>query len=206
LANTFAPQGFQAIARLNGAAPTFGMSPARISKSNATAIYFGDPVTQLNTGYITQSTAGTTQIHGIFAGCQYLSTAFGKTVWSRYWPGTTDAAADVAAYIIDDPLTVFAVQSGNGGPCVLANIGTNINFALGTGNTSNGISGAYADFSTLATTSTLPFRIVNIGGNSGYATGFGPPAIVGNGSDGTTAYNTIYVTFNNQDYKSLTGI
>lgn len=205
MANTFAPQGFQQIGLLNGTAPTFAQSPARISKSNATPIYFGDPVTQLNTGYITQSTAGTTQIQGIFVGCSYLSTALGRTVYSRYWPGTTDAAADVAAFVIDDPQAVFAVQSGNGGPVTLASVGTNINFALGTGS-ATGISGAYADFATLATTSTLPFRIVNIAGNSGYVTGFGPPAIVGNGSDGTTAYNTIYVVFNNQSYKSLTGI
>lgn len=207
MANTFAPFGFREIGLINNSAPTGGQSQRRISKSNATAIYRGDPVVQLNTGYITQATAGTTQISGIFVGCEYYSIAQQKTVRLPYWPGnTTDAAGDIAAFVIDSPDAVFQVQSGNGGPVTLAGIGTNINFALGTGNTSTGFSGAYADFSTLATTSTLPFRIINIAGNSGYVTGDGPPAIIGNGSDGTTAYNLIYVTFNNQDYKSLTGI
>jgi len=206
MANTFAPYGFRATALLGYGSPNYAVSQRRILKTNSTAIYKGDPVVQLSSGYIAQATAGTTQIAGIFDGCEYLSVSQGRTVRSPYWPGS-DAAADVACFIIDDPTAVFAVQSGNGGPIVLADVGQNINFAIGTGNTANGISGAYADFATLSpSTTTLPFRVLNFAGNSGYVTGDGPPQIAGNGSDGSTAYNTVYVTFNNQDYKVLTGI
>ena len=205
MANVFAPYGFRYISQVNASAPNYASTQRRVLNSNGTAIYWGDPVVQLNTGYIAQASAGTTQIAGIFIGCEYLSVSQGRTVRSKYWPGS-DAAADVAAFIIDGPDAVFAAQSGNGGPVPLSAIGKNINFALGTGTAANGISGAYADYGTLGTTSTLPFRVINIAGNSGYVVGDGPPGIVGNGADGTTAYNTVYVTFNWQDYKSTTGI
>jgi hypothetical protein len=205
MANVNAPYGFRFISLINASAPNYAPTQRRILKTNATPIYKGDPVVQLSSGYIAQATAGTTQIAGIFDGCEYLSISQGRTVRSQYWPGS-DAAGDVAAFVIDTPDAVFQVQSGNGGPVVLGNIGNNINFGLGTGNTYTGFSGAYVDFATINTTTTLPFRILNIAGNSGYVVGDGPPAIVGNGSDGTTAYNTVYVTFNNQDYKVLTGI
>jgi hypothetical protein len=205
LANLNTPYGFRVISLLGMSTPNYAVSQRRIASANATAIFKGDPVVQLNTGYITRATAGAVQIAGIFDGCEYLSISQGRTVRSPYWPGS-DAAADVACFIIDEPSAVFQVQSGNGGPIVLADVGQNINFALGTGNTYNGFSGAYVDFATIGTTTTLPFRIINFAGNSGFVTGDGPPQIVGNGADGTTAYNTTYVTFNWQDYKSTTGI
>jgi hypothetical protein len=205
MSNTNNPYGFRLISYLDGQSPNYAPTQRRVLKTNSTPIFKGDPCVQLNTGYIAQATAGTTQIAGIFDGCEYLSISQGRTVRSPYWPGT-DAALDVAAFIIDSPTAVFQVQSGNGGPVVLADVGENINFGLGTGNTFTGQSGAYADFATLSpSTTTLPFRVINFAGNSGYVTGDGPPAIVGNGSDGTTQYNTIYVTFNNQDYRVLTG-
>jgi flagellar hook-associated protein 1 FlgK len=75
-------------------------------------------------------------------------------------------------------------------------VGNNINFALGTGSTATGNSGATLDVSTVLTTSTLPFKVVSLI--------YDPPGA--NGADTTTAYNWAYVTFNWQDYKSTTGI
>jgi hypothetical protein len=206
MANTNNPYGFRQVGTVDGFTPNYAPSQRRILKTNTTAIFKGDCVVQLATGYITVATPGTTQISGIFDGCEYLSISQGRTVRSPFWPGS-DALLDVAAFVIDSPNSVFQVQSGNGGPVTLASVGSNINFNAGTGgNTFTGFSGQFADFATIGVTATLPFRIINFAGNSGYVTGDGPPAIVGNGSDGTTAFNTIYVTFNNQDYKSLTGI
>jgi len=206
MANTFAPYGFRFIGINGAAAPNYAPTQRRIAQGNTTQIFRGDPVVQLNTGYITQATAGATQIAGIFDYCEYFSVSQQRTVRSNYWPANGDAAADVAAFVIDAPGATFQVVSGNGGPVVLADVGQNVNFALGAGNTTTGISGAYADFATINTTNTLPFRIYNFAGNTGYVVGDGAPQIIGNGSDGTTPYNTVYVTFNNQDYKVLTGI
>jgi hypothetical protein len=201
MANTFAPFGFRKIGLANGAAPTFGLTKRRIASSNSTAIYFGDPVMPVvssATGYITQGAAGTTMLAGVFAGCKYLSVAQKRTVWSNYWPGS-DANGDVEAYIVDDPQAKFVVQAGplgntsaNIGGTVTAfgthKTGQYLNFAIGTGNTSTGISGAYADVSTLATTATLPFLVED------YVTD--PPG--SNGADPTSANMWLIVGFNNE--------
>lgn len=194
MANTFAPFGFAEAYRL-GAAPNYQMQNRYIASGNGSPIYFGDPVVSLNTGYIAQATAGTTQIAGIFLGCEYISTAQKKQVFSPYWPGS-DAVSDPVAKIVSDPEMVFLAQ-GNG-IITLAKVGGNMQFALGTGNATTGISGAYLDVSGTSdiTVSTLPFKVV------GLVTA--PPGA--NGTDITTAYNYAYVTFNWQDFKSTTGI
>jgi hypothetical protein len=195
MANTLAPFGFKHIGYLEGHAPNFAPQPRQIAYNNATKIYRGDPVVSLSTGYIAQATAGTTQIAGIFDSCTYYSVAQGKQVWSNYWPGGDVANnAVITAYIISTPSALFLAQS-NGTPIGQADIGSNVNFAIGTGSTvGGGFSGATIDQSTLATTNTLPFRIYSL-----YAG-------VGNGSDNTSNYNWAVVAFNNQDFKSLTGV
>lgn len=182
MANTNAPFGFRQYRGL-GSAPTYEQSVRAVSSSDTTAIYFGDPVSNLATGYITRATAGTAQICGIFAGCKYVSTSQKRTVWSNYWPGA-DANGNVEAYIIDDPNAQFLVQAG-GTAIGLADIGLYIQFNLGTGNANTGISGAYVE--SPAVTATLPFRIIGLDVD--------PPG--SNGSDITSAYNYVIVGFNN---------
>lgn len=197
MANTFAPFGFAEFAG-TGSAKTYEQ-PARTIALTASAIYSGDPVTTQADGTVAQSVAGTTQIAGIFVGCKYLSAALNRTVWSPFWPGSGAAAANTVpeAYVINDPNAQFKVQSGNAGsPVTTANIGQNINFAIGTGNGTTGVSGAYANQATIANTATLPFRITGLLTN--------PPG--GPGTDSSSNGNWIVVAFNNVDTKSLTGI
>ena len=125
-------------------------------------------------------------------GCKYLSTALGYTRWSAYYPGS-DAAADVEAYICDDPQATFMVQS-SGTAIGLADIGINADFTLGTGSTRTGQSGASLDQGTLADTATLPFRVISL------VEGVGP------GADITTSYNRVIVCWNDQFLRQMTGI
>jgi hypothetical protein len=187
--NTNAPFGFRQYRGL-GSAPTYEQSVRLIKSDNTTAIFFGDPVTNLNTGYIGRATAGANPISGIFAGCKYLSTSQKRTVWSNYWPGA-DAAADVEAYLIDDPNAQFLVQAG-GTAIGLGDMGNYIQFDLGTGNTATGISGAFVTGA--ATTITLPFRII----------GFDVDPPGSNGTDISSAYNYVIVAFNNITSRSNT--
>lgn len=198
MANTLAPFGFKHVGYLEGQAPNFAPQPRQIAYNNGTAIYRGDPVVSLGTGYIAQATAGTTQIAGVFDSCTYLSSAQGRQVWSNYWPGSDVASGQVVtAYVITSPQAVFLAQS-NGTAIGLADVGANVNFAIGTGSSiGGGFSGATIDQTTIATTNTLPFRIYQLAAS---------PAYLGNGSDSSTSYNYALVTFNNQDFKSLTGI
>ena len=118
MANTFAPFGFLQYQGGAGGAPTFAQSTRRIASTNATAIFFGDPVVPVTgsaTGYITRGTTdATTVLAGIFVGCQYLSVSQKRTVWSQYWPGS-DATGDVIAYVIDSPESRFVVQTNGAG-------------------------------------------------------------------------------------------
>jgi hypothetical protein len=188
MANTNTPFGFRQ-AKGTGSVPTYELSTRKIASNNSTAIFFGDAVIPLTTGYIGQATASTVRMEGIFYGCKYLSTSQKRVVWSNYWPGA-DATGDVTAYICDDPNAQFIVQSSDTtgtAAITFANIGEYINIAVGTGNTANGLSGMTVDQDTLGTTVTLPFRIVGLVED--------PPGV--NGTDITTEYNQVIVAFNN---------
>jgi len=193
MANANTPFGFQQY-QGNGSAPTYEQIPVTIAY-NASAIYYGDPVEPDANGNVVQGdgTTATAGIAGIFIGCKYLSVSQKRTVWSNYWPGTDVASTQVVeGYIVNDPNARFVVQSDVTG-IVAADVNLNIGYTIGTGNTTTGISGAYA--SGAAVTATLPFRIVGLLTQ--------PP-----GSPGTEAgaYNRIIVAFNNVATKSLTGI
>lgn len=196
MSNSNAPFGFLQYQGGAGGAPTFAMSERRIASGNATAIFQGDPVNPVigaATGYITQGVPGTVRIDGIFSGCKYQSVAQKRTVWSNYWPGS-DASGDVLAYVVDDPNTRFKVMgnsttfniTGTLATYTSSPVGQYAQYAIGTGSTATGISGAYLN--TLATTVTLPFVVTDLI--------TAPPGA--NGADPTTAYNWVVVGFNNE--------
>ena len=196
MSNPNAPNGFQYFGRLEGGAPTAGLSTRLVSSADTTALGYGDPVTSLGTGYVTASAAGTTQIDGIFYGCQFYSTVIGRTVNQNYYPGS-GAGGDVIAYICTDPDAMFLVHAVNTA-IAFADIGANINFVAGTPNSVTQMSTASIDQSTIATTNTLPFRIVGLYSQEA------PPGA--SGADDTSAYNICIVSPNLWDRKSLTGI
>jgi hypothetical protein len=198
MANTNAPFGFSQYFGGSGGVPTFNQSTRRIA-SNAGAIYNGDPVMPVigtATGYIVQGSPGTTVLAGIFTGCKYLSVSQKRTVWSNYWPGS-DANGDVEAYVIDDPNAQFVVMgnsttfniTGTPGTMTSSPIGQYAQFAIGSGSTSTGLSGAYLN--SLGTTVTFPFIVRDL-------IGLGADYNVGPGSDPASAYNRVVVGFNNE--------
>lgn len=196
MANTNAPFGFRQYQGGAGGAPTFSMTERRIASGNATAIFQGDPVNPVVStanGYITQGVPGTVRIDGIFWGCKYSSTSQKRPVWSNYWPGS-DATGDVLAYVVDDPNARFVVQgnsttfniTGTLSAWTSSPVGQYAQYAIGSGSTATGISGAYLN--TLATTVTYPFMVVDLI--------TAPPGSPG--ADPTTAYNWVVVGFNNE--------
>ena len=192
MANTNAPFGFAQDAG-NGSTPTYE-TVVRLAQYNASAIYYGDPVTSQTDGTIAISSVGTTQIAGIFYGCKYLSVSQKRVVWNNYWPGSDVASGNyVECYIVNDANARFLVQSGSTG-LTLADVGANVQFNIGTPSSVTGLSGAYVESPN--TTSTLPFRVYEI-----VTTPVGS-----NPSPTTGAYALAIVGFNNVDTKSLTGI
>ena len=197
MANTQAYFGFRQY-QGTGSAPTYEQVAVRIVY-NATNIFFGDPVANDANGYVVQASSNSlaSGVAGIFVGCQYLSVSQKRTVWSNYWPGSDVASGNtVTGYIVNDPNAKFLVQSDSTG-IATTDINANIGFAIGTGNTANGISGAYLDTTTINTTNPLPFRIISL-------VDF-PPGSQGTISSGQ-AYDYAVVAFNNVATKQLTGI
>lgn len=199
MANTNAPFGFRQYSG-TGSAPTYEQVSMLIASTDTTAIYYGDPVVPLNTGYVAKgdpSGSPTVQVAGIFVGCKYTSVSQKRTVWSNYWPGS-DNNGDVTAYVVNDPNAKFIAQVGGSTSvgAVQGDVNANVQFAYGTGNANSGISGAYVDISvTPTTTATLPFRIVDLVTQ--------PPGGPGTQSG---AYNYVIVAFNNVSTKQLTSV
>lgn len=191
MANVASPVGFLHQGNNEGASPTFGTRQILIA-SNAGAIYKGDPVKMLNTGYASAWTASTavSQLGGIFVGCQYQSSTSGVgLIRSQYWPGS-GATGDVTGFIIPCNLSTpgwFLVQATGATGILFADIGQTVDVNMGTGNTYTGLSGAGADQSTLGTTATLPFRVMAMGPANGPS---------GTANDNTAANNWIYVAAN----------
>ena len=200
MSNTNTPFGFQEYYGGSGGVPTFAQSRRKIRDNYATAIFRGDPVMPVvstATGYIVQGSPGTTRIDGIFAGCKYLSTALGRTVWSNYYPGS-GATDDVEAYVIDDPNAQFKCMgasttfniTGTLSEWTSSTIGQYAQFAIGTGNTASQQSGAYLN--SVNTTVTFPFIVRDLIVD--------PPGA--NGTDPLSAYNLVVVGFNNENYRA----
>lgn len=194
MANTQSAFGFRHIGYLSGAGVDYQQSSGLILSTNTTKIFSGDPVVRnTSTGNIEQASATTTQIVGVFVGCEFIPVGgLGIPQWSPWWPGAAAQAA--TAYFIDAPNAKFLVAALNTA-IVTANIGENIVVNIGTGQAiGGGFSGATVDQAGLTTATTAPFKIVGLYQG------------IGNGSDASSAYNWVEVAFNNQAYRSQTGI
>jgi hypothetical protein len=195
MANVQAAFGFRHIGYLSGMAPDYQQQKRLIQATNTTKIFNGDPVIKsASSNYIVQGTNTTTNIiEGIFVGCNYIPTGGQLTLQpSPFWVGS--AASDATGYLINAPGALFLAAALNTA-IVTSNIGANIAFNIGTGSTAGGaFSGATLDQATIGTTNTLPFQIVDLYQG------------IGNGSDPTTPFNWVVVTFTNQRFRTLTGV
>jgi hypothetical protein len=206
MANTNSPFGLRPLGRQNDATPSYGIEQGKASSANTTKFYRGDVLKRLNTGYLDVFTgaigataaSGRDQAIGIFWGCEYLSTAFGRRIITNYWPGG-DATGDVIVQYI--PLTGFPnarlVAQSNGSPFTFADIGLNLDiaYAAGTAYTGYSKSGVTLNQSTLDTGVGLPFRLVGLW--SDYAASGQP------GADNSSNYNWGVVEFNGMNETGL---
>ncbi len=171
MANVLRLNGFKAIKHLTGSPRNGQFGIYYVPASDATAIYPGDPV-KFATG--SGDVVGTANVTRAAAGDAIVGIMIGVVVAKLDPVGgtmTTGAialdtpsnvrAASTAQYVfvMDSPDCEFEVQSSNG-TMVAANIGKNVNHAVGTPTASSGTSGAYIDFATVNTTATLTFKII----------------------------------------------
>lgn len=146
MGNVNGPVGLKAVRHMTGGCVR--LSEYSIASGYTTAIYKGDPVEMTGTGRnIALAAAANVDNIGVFAGVRYVD-AQGNQVFSRYWPAST-TATDIVALVYDDPETIFEVQCDT---LAEADVGNLMDWAAGTPSAVTGLSGAYADESTKATT------------------------------------------------------
>jgi hypothetical protein len=179
---TLGPTGLSYIRNRRSLSPNYQANTYYIKQGYASAIGFGDAVSTLtggNVGYIGPYLSGLgNPVLGVFVGVQpYYDTVLQQTVNKRWWAGTESPSADVACWVIDDPDAIFLAQI-SGGPLTLANSRQNIDLTGNGAPNTYGVSTAALNYSTLAVTSTLPFRII------------GPSTMGAPGYDPTQQFNS----------------
>lgn len=173
MATTSAPYGLRPVNLLGGQSFAGATRLYAIPSGYAVSIQTGDPVIIVNTGAsrgtiarMNATTTATTVTNagggfgyvGVFQGCTYTDPVFGKIFRQTYVAGTV--ASDIQAYIADDPDQVFQIQAD--GQVNQTALGCNASLIQTVAGSSSYVtSGLCLQASSVATTNTLPLRIVD---------------------------------------------
>jgi hypothetical protein len=160
------PYGLQPIKLIGGQVFAGALRQIKIASGTATNIFFGDLVRVSSDGVIVKETGTTTitGVVGVFMGCQFTNPSTKQLQFQQYWP-TGTVASDAMAFVSDDPDQLFKVAAVSSGTTIAfygqTVIGTNVALVQNAGSTTSGNSAVAIDGSTVATTVSLPIRIVD---------------------------------------------
>lgn len=167
------PFGLEPI-QLQGGIPYAGATREyKINSGFGTALRPGDMVT-LASGVIAKHTGTTTiptgGVIGVFLGCSYTDPVLGKTFRTNWTAGTV--ASDAVAIVCEDPKAVFRVVHVSSGVTVsgvtaASAIGKNVALVQNTTSTQR----SDVAVTGLATTNTLPMRVIDVDTESADASG-----------------------------------
>jgi hypothetical protein len=174
MANQATAYGLRPIGLVGSGVNSTGVTEYEIASDNANAIFQYGIVVPTSAGVIARAAdtaGGTTAALGVLMGVEYQDSVQKKPVWLNYWPGSAGVSVDtnypVKAFVADNPNQIFQVASDaslTDRATALATVFANA--SLGTsaqaGSTNNGNSTSALGVSTVATTATLPLRIVGI--------------------------------------------
>ena len=191
-----APYGLKPI-NLIGGQVFAGSTRQRRIASGADSIGFGDPLQFDTDGTVkvttSTTTAPTSGFAGVFLGCTFVSSVTGQPTYSQSWISGTSVKSGtyITAYVADDPDTLFKavgvsaslVVSTTSG-FVYGDIGTNVALVANTLNTTTNDSQQGLLLSSVATTRSLPIRIVDVVPDTAFD------------YSGTTYYPEVIVKFN----------
>lgn len=165
MANPNKPFGLRPVRRKDGACWTgSSIVERKIDNGYNTAIFRGDLVIQLSTGYIARSAAAEGVRFGVFWGCFFTSNETKQRTYSTHYPAAvaTLGNADIDAQIISDKELLFEIQgdSADGIERVeFEDIFANADIVATAGSTATGMSAETLDVSGIAVTATFPLRI-----------------------------------------------
>lgn len=154
MANANGPRGLKAVRKLGGG--NIGFTEYTIAGDYGTAIYAGDVVELTGTGRnIAKAAAQNEDNIGVFAGCSYVA-ADGSVKFSSYIPAGDVGNTNIVAMVYDDPDIIFEVQ---GDSVAAGDVGTLVDWNVGTPSSSTGMSGLYAVVNGATGTSGKSLRI-----------------------------------------------
>jgi hypothetical protein len=156
---TATPMGAEPVGTLSASGSYTGkVRHYKIASNDSTAIFYGDFVKMTSAGVVTLDT-GTTALTpiGVFMGCSYTDPNTNQLTFSQFYPAST-VASDIDAYVLNDPFVEMRMQ----GDATLAQtaLGNNAAVVQTAGSTSIGRSRNAFDSSTIATTATLPLKLI----------------------------------------------
>ena len=192
MATTATPMGAEPTDTLSASGSFTGkVRHIKVASGYGTAIFYGDFVKLVNTGTVEKDTGTTTLTPvGVFVGCAFTSPTTGELTFSQTFPAST-AASDIVAYVVDDPNVLMRMQSDEA--IAQTGLGNNAAVVQTAGSTSIGRSKNAVDGSSIATTNTLPLRIIDFVD--------GPNSAVGD------AFTDVIVKFNaGHQYSNTTGV
>ena len=192
MANQETAYGLRPIGLVGSGANSTGVTQYEIASNNTNAIFQYSICVPTSAGVIDYAGAtngGTTQALGVLMGVEYQDSVQKKPVFLNYWPGSGSVSVDtnypVKAFVADNPNQLFKVASDaslTDRATALATVFANATLGTSarTGSTDTGSANGTLSVSSIATTATLPLRIVGIlddEANSDY-TAAGIPLIV----------------------------
>ena len=191
MASTAAAFGLKPVNLIGGQPFAGSTRQIKIASGYGTNIFNGDVVKLVAAGTVEKDTGTTTATPvGVFVGCTFTDPNSEQMTFKNYWPAST-AASDAFAYVVDDPDCLFHIQAD--GAVAQTALGANFAIVQGSGSTSTGVSGVSLDASTVATTNTLPLRLIDFWN--------GPESSIGD------AYTDCIVKWNaGHQYANTTGV
>ena len=174
MANQETAFGLRPVGLVGSGVNSTGVTQYEIASDNANAIYQYSLVTPAAGGVIDQAGAtdgGTSQNLGVLMGIEYQDSVQKKPVWLNYWPGSGSVSVDtnypIKAFVADNPDQLFVVAADatlTNRATALATVFANANLGTSarTGSTATGRSNSQVDVDSIATTATLPLRIVGL--------------------------------------------
>ncbi len=162
MATTATPMGAEPTDTLSASGSFTGkVRHIKIASGYGTGIFYGDFVKLVAAGTVEKAAVTTAVVAGtvgIFVGCSYTDPTTSQLTFNQQFPAST-AADDIMAYVVDDPKLVFRMQGD--GSIAQTGLGNNVSAVNTAGSTSIGRSKNALDASTIATTNSLPLRIVD---------------------------------------------
>jgi len=185
MSSSATPHGATPVGSLVSCAYNAKVTHYKIKNAYGTSIFFGDVVKWADDNPNTTITkdTGTTACTpiGIFLGCAYTDPTTKQFTPNQYFPASI-AADDIVAYVASDPFLIMQMQCD--GAADQDDLGKNCAIVQTAGSTAIGRSKVAVDISTVATTSTLPVKIIDFVN--------GPDSAIGD------AYTDVLVVFNSQ--------